>query len=126
MKRRLAVSAFVLQVGHHGSQNATTSELLEAVTPRVAVIPVGKWTFGRTGGHFTTFAFGHRRGDVVDLLSQHMNRRRTPAKTVKVAARVVARARTTSLFTANTEKGIGAPCGTVMSPDPITEEVPRV
>ena len=81
------LDADVLQVGHHGSHNATTSELLDAVTPRVAVIPVGKWTFGRAGGNFTTFAFGHPREDVVDLLSQYMNRRRTPAKTVKVAER---------------------------------------
>ena len=63
-----ALDADVLQVGHHGSHNATTPELLDAVTPRVAVIPVGKWTFGRTGGNFTTFAFGHPRRDVVDLL----------------------------------------------------------
>jgi competence protein ComEC len=77
----------VLQVGHHGSHNATTADLLDAVTPRVAVIPVGEWTFGRTGGNYTTFAFGHPRRDVIDLLSQYMTRRRTPAKTVKVAER---------------------------------------
>lgn len=81
------LDADVLQVGHHGSHNATTRGLLDAVTPRVAVIPVGQWTFGRTGGNFTTFAFGHPRRDAVDLLTQHMTRRRTPAKTVKVADR---------------------------------------
>ncbi len=81
------LDADVLQVGHHGSLNATTAGLLDAVTPRVAVIPVGEWTFGQTGGVFTTFAFGHPRRDVVDLLSHHMTRRRTPAKTVKVANR---------------------------------------
>jgi competence protein ComEC len=81
------LDADVLQVGHHGSQNATTRELLDAVTPRVAVIPVGEWTFGQSGGTFTTFAFGHPRQDVVDLLSQYLDRRRTPAKTVKVAER---------------------------------------
>ena len=81
------LDADVLQVGHHGSHNATTADLLDAVTPRVAVIPVGEWTFGQTGGIFTTFAFGHPRRDVVDLLSHHMTRRRTPAKTVKVADR---------------------------------------
>jgi competence protein ComEC len=75
----------VLQVGHHGSHNATTAGLLDAVTPRVAVIPVGEWTFGRRGGNYTTFAFGHPRRDVVDLLAHYMTRRRTPAKTVKVA-----------------------------------------
>lgn len=75
----------VLQVGHHGSQNATTQELLDAVTPRIAVIPVGKWDFGEDGGTFTTFAFGHPRKAAVDLLAQHMTRRRTPSKTVRVA-----------------------------------------
>lgn len=37
----------VLQVGHHGSHNATTPALLAEVTPSVAVIPVGPWTFGQ-------------------------------------------------------------------------------
>jgi len=37
----------VLQVGHHGSHNATTAALLQAVTPTVAVIPMGPWTFGQ-------------------------------------------------------------------------------
>jgi beta-lactamase superfamily II metal-dependent hydrolase len=79
------LDADVLQVGHHGSHNATTAELLQAVTPRVAVIPVGEWTFGRDGGRFTTFAFGHPRKPVVDLLAQHITRQRTPAKSVRVA-----------------------------------------
>ncbi|OFW02255.1 MAG: hypothetical protein A3J29_23155 [Acidobacteria bacterium RIFCSPLOWO2_12_FULL_67_14b] len=79
------LDADVLQVGHHGSQNATTAELLDAVTPRVALIPVGEWTFGQSGGTFTTFAFGHPRQTTVNLLAQHMTRRRTPSKSVRVA-----------------------------------------
>ena len=75
----------VLQVGHHGSHNATTNELLHAVSPRVAIIPVGDWTFGQDGGTFTTFAFGHPRQSTVNLLAQHMTRRRNPSKTVRVA-----------------------------------------
>ena len=79
------LDADVIQVGHHGSRNATTSELVHAVTPRVAVIPVGESTFGEAGGTFTTFAFGHPRKTAVDLLSQGMTRRRTPSKTVSMA-----------------------------------------
>ena len=81
------LDADVIQVGHHGSHNATTQELLDAVSPTVAVIPVGKWTFGRTGGTFTTFAFGHPRETVVDLLSQHIGRTRAPSKPVMTAER---------------------------------------
>ena len=36
----------VLVVGHHGSKNSTSDELLDAVTPRIAVIPVGYNSFG--------------------------------------------------------------------------------
>lgn len=79
------LEADVLQVGHHGSHNATTSELLHAVTPRVALIPVGEWKLGQDGGTFTTFAFGHPRQATVDLLAQHMTPRRSPSKTVRVA-----------------------------------------
>jgi competence protein ComEC len=79
------LDADVIQVGHHGSGNATTHELVHAVTPRVAVIPVGESTFGQDGGTFTTFAFGHPRETAVDILADQMTRRRTPSKTVPVA-----------------------------------------
>ncbi len=36
----------VLKVGHHGSKTSTSEELLDAVRPRVAVIGVGKNSFG--------------------------------------------------------------------------------
>jgi competence protein ComEC len=79
------LNADVIQVGHHGSHNATTDDLLEAVTPKVALIPVGEWTFGQDGGTFTTFAFGHPRQTTTSLLAQHMTRKRSQAKSVKVA-----------------------------------------
>ena len=61
-----ALNTDILQVGHHGSNNATTAPLLRAVTPNVAVIAVGEWTFGRgSAARFTTFAFGHPRANVV-------------------------------------------------------------
>jgi competence protein ComEC len=51
----------VLQVGHHGSNNATTQALLDAVTPNVAVINVGRWNWGSPNTPFTTFLHGHPR-----------------------------------------------------------------
>ncbi len=78
----------VLQVGHHGSHNATTADLLRAVTPTLAVIPMGPWTFGQgSTAPFTTFAFGHPRQDIVDLLVAGIARKRPQAKKVMVAER---------------------------------------
>ena len=51
----------------------------------MAVIPVGEWPFGHDGGTFTTFAFGPPRKTAIDLLAQHMTRRRHPSKSVRVA-----------------------------------------
>jgi hypothetical protein len=58
------LDADVLQVGHHGSHNATTDELLDAVTPRVAVIPVGSGRSGRAAArsrHLRLGTPGRRR-----------------------------------------------------------------
>jgi competence protein ComEC len=87
-EERELLDADVLQVGHHGSYNATSHLLVNAVTPVVAVIPVGVWNFGSTGGSpFTTFAFGHLRQYTVELLEKHIARRRSQAKSVMVAER---------------------------------------
>jgi competence protein ComEC len=69
----------VLQVGHHGSYNATTHELINATTPAIAVIPVGSWRFGQGpgGNRFSTNGYGHPRKYVVDLLQEHIGRRRS-------------------------------------------------
>ncbi|MEO5825121.1 MAG: MBL fold metallo-hydrolase [Gemmatimonadales bacterium] len=75
----------VLQVGHHGSHNATIPVLLDAVTPVLAVIPMGAWTFGRgSAAQFTTFAYGHARQNVVELLSAAITRRRSQSRSVMV------------------------------------------
>lgn len=42
----LNLHADVLKVAHHGSPYSTTSEFLKAVNPKVAIISVGKNTFG--------------------------------------------------------------------------------
>src|SRR5262249_2568590 len=52
---RAILDTDVLQVGHHGSNNATTQALLDAVTPNVAVINVGRWNWGSPNTPFTTF-----------------------------------------------------------------------
>jgi competence protein ComEC len=36
----------VLVVGHHGSRHSTSEELLYAVAPNIAIIPVGRTSFG--------------------------------------------------------------------------------
>jgi competence protein ComEC len=78
-----------VQVGHHGSYNATTIQLLDQVTPRIAVIPVGFWKFGQAPheGRFATFDYGHPRRYTVDLLASKMMRDRSQPKTVMVADR---------------------------------------
>jgi len=54
----------VLQVGHNGS----TGELLAAVTPAVAVIPVEP-SAGQDPNGFGAFVYGHPRASIVDLLA---------------------------------------------------------
>lgn len=82
---RKVLDADVLQVGHHGSNNATTHELLDAITPKVAVINVGKWNWGKPNIPFTTFLYGHARQSTLDLLSASISRKRTPSKSVMAA-----------------------------------------
>lgn len=76
----------VYQVGHHGSYNATTTELLEAMTPEIAVISMGHWTFGRNGtNRFTTWWYGHPRKQTVEKLTLSITRRRSYPVSVPVA-----------------------------------------
>jgi len=53
---------------------------LAAVTPRIAVIPVGFWRAGYPNARITTFVYSHPRADVVTLLEQRITRDRTPSK----------------------------------------------
>lgn len=50
----------VLKVGHHGSRSSTTEELINAVTPHVAVISVGK-----------NNVYGHPHQETLDILNEH-------------------------------------------------------
>jgi beta-lactamase superfamily II metal-dependent hydrolase len=48
-----------IKIPHHGSKNGLTKELLEIVTPEVAVISVGK------------NSFGHPHREILDLLKEY-------------------------------------------------------
>ena len=68
----------IYQVGHHGSHNATSDDLVEAITPNAAIISCGRWNFGLgTNKKFNTYSYGHPRQLTIQLLEQGI--RTTPA-----------------------------------------------
>lgn len=76
----------VYHVGHHGSHNGTTEDFLEDMSPEIALISVGKWTFGRSPRlTYSTNAYGHPRRVVIDWLSSEINRFRPASVEVMVA-----------------------------------------
>jgi competence protein ComEC len=62
-------------VGHHGSMNGTTRDLLLATSPQVALISCGPPSREL---EWTAFTFGHPRGPVVDLLQEFVELPRSP------------------------------------------------
>jgi competence protein ComEC len=56
----------VYQVGHHGSYNGTTTGLLAAMSPEIAVISAGPADCERKG--YTAHSFGHPRESTVQAL----------------------------------------------------------
>lgn len=74
----------VYKVGHHGSHNGTTAELLAAMTPDIAVLSMGS---PARETQWTAWAYGHPRKATVDLLQQHV-RSQTPARQVDVGTGV--------------------------------------
>lgn len=76
----------VYHVGHHGSHNATTQALLDAMTPIIAVMSVGHWDSGKeTQNPYTTWAYGHPRRVTVDLLSRNIHGTRSEPVQVNLA-----------------------------------------
>jgi len=63
----------VYQVGHHGSKNATTDELVTAMTPEMAVISMGQAT---REVYWTAWMYGHPNEGVVELLESEIKRPR--------------------------------------------------
>lgn len=53
------------QVGHHGSHNATTQPLMDAMTPAIAVMGMGSHDREEP---WTAWRYGHPRLDIVNLL----------------------------------------------------------
>ncbi|MDB5198065.1 MAG: hypothetical protein JWO92_28, partial [Chitinophagaceae bacterium] len=81
-----ALDVDVLMVGHHGAANATTGDYLASVTPTHAVISCGKWNFGKgSSNNFTTFAYGHPRISIINMLEEEIPGKRTEKKHVKAA-----------------------------------------
>lgn len=66
----------VYQVGHHGSENATTEDLLAAMTPYIAVVSMGFWSEGRmpsgTARPLSAFGYGHPRKEALELLAEQV------------------------------------------------------
>ncbi|HRY96447.1 MAG TPA: MBL fold metallo-hydrolase [Myxococcota bacterium] len=78
------LDADVLKVGHHGSWNATSPELLEAVSPDVAVIMMGK---PEREIEWSAWAYGHPRRNAVERLLSVVHVRRKPVVHVPVATK---------------------------------------
>jgi beta-lactamase superfamily II metal-dependent hydrolase len=73
----------VYHVGHHGAENGTTVEFLNALTPKIAILSCGR----PDGSHgtFTAWGYGHPRWTVVDMLSQSIPNRRSQTIYAQVA-----------------------------------------
>jgi len=81
------LDADVYQVGHHGSHNATTVGLLDAITPDIAIISAGNWDYGLDGNNrFTTYWYGHPRESTLNLLMLSINKRRSSLVQVMAAS----------------------------------------
>lgn len=65
----------VYEAGHHGSHNATTRELLDAVTPRLAVISMGH---PESRAAKTAWDYGHPNKGVVTLIEGRLAASRNP------------------------------------------------
>ena len=67
----------VYKVGHHGSFNGTSADLLRAMTPRISVISAGLFYEKEPGG-FHAWQFGHPRESAVQLIESLTKNTREP------------------------------------------------
>lgn len=75
----------VYEVGHHGSHNGTTQELLDAMTPEMAVISMGH---ASVHAPWTAWAYGHPRRDAVMLVEGGVSKSRVSPAQVQIADKV--------------------------------------
>jgi competence protein ComEC len=77
----------VLKVGHHGSKNGTTEELLKAVLPKIAIIGAGDSNLSHAT--FSAFSFAHPNKIAIDLLLDNSFgvTESRPTKTVSVGVK---------------------------------------
>jgi len=69
------LDADVYLVGHHGSKNGTTAELLNQITPQMALIGVGDVV---RKVPWTAWAYGHPNKGILDMLEQTLTSTRKP------------------------------------------------
>jgi competence protein ComEC len=69
------LDADVYLVGHHGSRNGTTKELVNAITPKIALIGVGVPTANTS---WSAWAYGHPNKEILEILQHKLTDTRTP------------------------------------------------
>jgi competence protein ComEC len=67
----------VYKVGHHGSFNGTSADLLQAMTPKVSVMSAGRFD-QQEPGRFHAWQFGHPRDAAVQTIAANTTNTRTP------------------------------------------------
>ncbi len=67
----------VFAVGHHGADNGTTEAMLSAMSPEIAVIPVGHPETVEVP--MSAWDHGHPREAMLELLARAISRQRSPA-----------------------------------------------
>lgn len=72
----------VYTVGHHGSYNGTSKALMDAMTPKIAVVEMGH---SSVQAQWTAWAYGHPRKQAVDMLVAGVSTDRAVPAVVQVA-----------------------------------------
>jgi len=67
----------VYKVGHHGSFNGTSINLMKALTPMVSVISAGRYD-QKEPGDFHAWQFGHPREDAIKTIETYTSSMRDP------------------------------------------------
>lgn len=65
----------VYKVGHHGSRNGTSLDLMKAMTPKISVISAGQFD-QKEPGDFHAWQFGHPRENAVQTIEANTNNTR--------------------------------------------------